>query len=139
MTPFMEKLYQLLTDLPSDQYDVDTVPAVPRTLGEGLHNQVELRALAEQLVCEGNVVLAPFELHLTLTDSTELDGLAFVLACGRARAAVVTDVAGRSARAHVDIAGHDLVDREIAGPEALADLLVTLALDGRAALAHPGR
>jgi hypothetical protein len=105
---------------------VETAPCIPRTIGEGLHNQVELRALAEQLVCEGNAVLRSRGLSLELIDTPDIGRLGFTLVCGRCRAWVVTDVVGRSARARLDAPILGSGEREIAGPEALAGLLISL-------------
>lgn len=125
MTPFMQQVAESLEDAPAYP-SIDTVPCLPRTLGEGLHNHVELRALAEQLVCEGNAVLRPHGLCLELIDTPDIGRLGFTLVCGRTRAWVVTDVVGRSARARLDAPILGCGEREIAGPEALAGLLISL-------------
>ncbi|HVE26843.1 MAG TPA: hypothetical protein VNC22_15640 [Sporichthya sp.] len=125
MTPFMQQVEESLSDGPSYP-SFETVPCVSRTLGEGLHNHVELRALAEQLVCEGNAVLRPHGLSLELIDTPDIGRLGFTLVCGRTRAWVVTDVVGRSARARLDAPILGSGEREIAGPEALAGLLISL-------------
>lgn len=132
MTPFMQQVDDVLNEIALDA-PVETVTSERRTLGEGLHNQVELRALAEQLVCEGNAVLAEHGLSLQLVDTADTERLAFTLSCGRARAWVVTDVIGRSARARVDAPTLGVSDREIAGPSSLAGLLLSLIRAERAA------
>lgn len=125
MTPFMKAVDDVLSENAPDA-SVETVPCTPRTLGEGLHNQVELRALAEQLVCEGNAVLGAHGLLLELIDTPDTERLAFTLACGRNRAWLVTDVVGRTARARLDAPILGAGEREIAGPAALAGLLLSL-------------
>jgi hypothetical protein len=104
----------------------ETVPCVSRGIGEGLHHHVELRALAEQLVCEGNAVLHSRGLRLELIDTPDIGRLGFTLVCGRTRAWVVTDVVGRTARARLDAPILGSGEREIAGPDALAGLLISL-------------
>lgn len=125
MTPFMQQVDDVLNERASD-VPVDTIASARRTLGQGLHNQVELRALAEQLVSEGNTVLRGHGLALHLVDSADSERLAFTLSCGRARAWVATDVVGRSARARLDAPTLGVSEREIAGPESLAGLLLSL-------------
>lgn len=132
MTPFMQQVDDVLNEIAPDA-PVETVTSERRTLGQGLHNQVELRALAEQLVCEGNAVLAGHDLSLQLVDTADTERLAFTLSCGRARAWVVTDVIGRSARARLDAPTLGVSEREIAGPESLAGLLLSLIVAERAA------
>lgn len=132
MTPFMQQVDDVLNENASDA-PVETIASTRRTLGQGLHNQVELRALAEQLVCEGNAVLAEHGLSLQLVDSADTERLAFTLSCGRARAWVVTDVIGRSAKARLDAPTLGVSEREIAGPESLAGLLLSLVSAERAA------
>ena len=119
MTPFMQQVEDILSENPPD-LSVETVPCSPRPLGEGVHRQVELRALAEQLVCEGNVVLRPHNLSLELIDSVDTERLAFTIVSGRNRAWLVTDVVGRTARARLDAPILGAGERDIAGPEALA-------------------
>jgi hypothetical protein len=130
MTPFMQQVDDVLNENASDA-PVETIVSTRRTLGEGLHNQVELRALAEQLVCEGNAVLGPHGLALELVDMADTERLAFTLSCGRARAWVVTDVIGRGAKARLDAPTLGVSEREIAGPDSLAGLLLSLIAAGR--------
>ena len=125
MTPFMQPVDDVLNENAS-AVPVETVPCSPRTLGDGLHHQVELRALAEQLVCEGNAVLRAHDLSLELIDTPDTERLAFTLVCGRHRAWLVTDVVGRTARARLDAPILGAGEREIAGPEALTGLLLGL-------------
>ncbi len=132
MTPFMQQVDDVLNDRASDA-PVETITSTRRGLGQGLHNQVELRALAEQLVCEGNAVLGEHGLSLELVDSADTERLAFTLSCGRARAWVVTDVIGRSAKARLDAPTLGVSEREIAGPESLAGLLLSLIVAERTA------
>ena len=132
MTPFMQQVDDVLNERAPDA-PVETVTSTRRTLGEGLHNQVELRALAEQLVCEGNAVLGEHGLALELVDTADTERLAFTLSCGRARAWVVTDVVGRSAQARLDAPTLGISEREIAGPESVAGLLLSLISAERSA------
>lgn len=132
MTPFMQQVDDVLNEKASDA-PVETISSTRRSLGQGLHNQVELRALAEQLVCEGNAVLKEHGLTLRLVDNADTERLAFTLSCGRARAWVVTDVIGRSAKARLDAPTLGVSEREIAGPESLAGLLLSLITAERTA------
>jgi hypothetical protein len=131
MTPFMQQVDDVLSSDAADPL-IETVPCTPRTLGEGLHNQVELRALAEQLVCEGNTLLRDAGMCLELIDTPDTGRLAFTLVCGRNRAWVVTDVVGRTARARLDAPILGAGEREIAGPEGLVGLLLGLITAERA-------
>jgi hypothetical protein len=131
MTPFMRQVDDVLSENASDAA-IETIRSTRRSLGEGLHNQVLLRALAEQLVCEGNAVLGDHGLALQLVDIADTERLAFILACGGARAWVVADVLGRTAEARLDVPTFGITRREIAGPEALAGLLLSLIAAERA-------
>ncbi len=125
MTPFMQQVDELLSQGASGT-SVATLPCVSRKVGEALHNQVELRALAEQLVCEANAILRDVGMSMDLVDSADSDRLAFTLSCGHNRVWVITDVVGRTARARLGAPLLGAGERQIAGPEALADLLLGL-------------
>jgi hypothetical protein len=128
MTPFMHQVSVLLDG--GQAVQAALVPSAPRTLGEGLHTQVELRSLAEQLVCEGNTVLQGTGRELSLLDQAGGETLSFVLRSGGARAEVVTSVSGRQAWVRVvsDESSQDV--RELEGPDALPDLLLWLVQSG---------
>jgi hypothetical protein len=125
MTPFMQQVDEVLRES-SGTSTITTVPSTLRTLGEGLHNQVELRAVAEQLVCEANTVLREHGLCLELDDTPSDGRLEFRVSCGHTRAWIVTDVTGRRARAHLDVWSEPSLQRELEGPGALAALLLGL-------------
>lgn len=80
MTPFMTRIAELIGADPAALPE----PPVYRTrlsaataINQGADRHIAIRALAEQLMCEANAVLADFDDQLTLSDETGGDELAF--------------------------------------------------------------
>lgn len=130
MTFFMARLAEVLgAESPAEA----PMPALRRSAPEafivGSDRHVALRSLAEQLVCEGNAVIADQESHLALSDEVGGDELAFTITCRDHVARVATRFVG--GRATGQILSDDLPTeeaQELEGPEALPDLLVRLCL-----------
>jgi hypothetical protein len=101
-------------------------PSRGRSVGHGAHEMVELRSLAEQLVCEANAVLTGTGRELALVDETGAAELAFTLRSGPAWARVVTSFAHR--RSWGQLVTPDAVGgtHELTGADALPDLLLAL-------------
>ncbi len=84
MTPFMLRVSDVL-DLPAEVElpDIQASRRLPAAIGADEH--VECRSIAEQLVCEANVVLAANDYaRIELTDEVKLGQLCFELAYGSA-------------------------------------------------------
>ena len=128
MTPFMQRVDDLVQGA-SDRPLLESSASQDKSIGQGLHEQVELRGLAEQYTSEANVVLRGGGPLVQLSDEAGGEHLAFSLTCGRSRAIVVTDISGRQARARLLVNGNEDEQREIAGPEGLATLLLGLIAD----------
>jgi hypothetical protein len=132
MTPFMIKLDEVLGG--GEPPRIGSRHSELRPLGEALHNQVEIRALAEQLVSEGNTIIDEPALRLTLTDHPGGEHLAFTVSCGRARADMVTDVSGRQGRARLSLDSTATDQLEIDGPEGLVTVLLHVVAQGQPAV-----
>lgn len=124
MTPFMSEVEAVLEG--RNGHDVLTVPSLAKHLGNGMHEHVELRALAEQLVSEANIVLSGVNRSITLVDHPGEEGLVFHLACGRVDAQISARVSGRQAWNQLIIDGQVGEPRELTGCEALPGLLLSL-------------
>ncbi|BCB89509.1 hypothetical protein [Phytohabitans suffuscus] len=125
MTPFMEQIAEVVR--------AGLAPAAPglrashpRPVGVGVHEQTELRALAEQLVSEANTVLAEVHREVELVDEPGPGMLAFTLRSGRSWARVSTRFADGRTWGRLVTPGGGPGERELAGPEALPDLVVAL-------------
>lgn len=132
MTPFMLRVAEILGQDPgSGERPVPgTRPSAPATAGTGADRQVAVRALAEQLVCEANAVLAGADDHLALTDELSGGELAFSVHYRGRRARVSTRFA--DGVAYGRLVGDGLTatgPRELDGPEALTDLLLLLLVE----------
>jgi hypothetical protein len=101
-------------------------PSRRRSVGHGAHEMVELRSLAEQLVCEANAVLGGTGRELTLEDEVGQEQLAFTLRSGPTWARVVTSFAQR--RSWGQLVTPDAVGEafELTGADALPDLILAL-------------
>ncbi|WP_432842199.1 hypothetical protein [Dactylosporangium sp. CA-092794] len=125
MTPFMQRVAQVV--------HADGGPVAPqlrdsrpRPVGAGVHEQVELRSVAEQLVSEANTVLAEAGRAVELVDEPGPEALAFTLRAGRSWARVATRFADGRSWGRLVTPGAGPVERELTGPEALPDLVVAL-------------
>ncbi len=129
MTPFMLRVAELLSR--DAEFDEPPVPgtrtSVPTSVGLGADRQVAIRALAEQLVCEANAVLAAADARLSLSDEISGDELAFSVRYRGRSARVSTRFAGGAAYGQLLGGGVEYAEpRELQGPEALPDLLMLL-------------
>lgn len=78
MTPFMHQVVAVVDGGQDEVVAPATRPSVPKPVSAGADEQVAIRSLAEQLVCEANAVLAG-EDQISLVDEV-LDGrLGFTL------------------------------------------------------------
>lgn len=132
MTPFMHRVAAVVgCDGVDDVLPVPpTRPSAPTSVGAGADRQVAVRALAEQLVCEANAILAVADDHFSLTDELLRDQLAFSIHYRGREARVSTAFA--SGIAYGRLVGDGIADdvpRELVGPEALPDLLVLLLME----------
>lgn len=128
MTPFMLRVAELLESDPDVAAPApQTVPSQVTPVNAGTDRQVALRSLAEQLMCEANAVLGDDGDQMSLHDEL-LDGrLGFALAYRGRTARVETRI--RDHTAYARLTGDGIADdtpRELAGPDALPDLLLRL-------------
>lgn len=107
-----------------------TVPSTIRPIGKGNDVHHAYRGLTEQLVCEANALLAEEDDHMSLVDDVIGNELMFSVYY-RGRAAVVSTVFGDGkAYGRVVADGLDNSEpRELAGPEAIEDLLLLLLME----------
>lgn len=107
-----------------------TVPSTIRPIGKGNDVHHAYRGLTEQLVCEANALLAEEDDHMNLVDDVIGNELMFSVYY-RGRAAVVSTVFGDGkAYGRVVADGLDNSEpRELAGPEAIEDLLLLLLME----------
>ncbi len=141
MTPFMIRVAELVGADLDDVEEVDQPLAyrtrlsasVPANLGADRH--VAIRALAEQLLCEANAVLADSDDRMGLFDEVADGELAFsVTYRGRLVRFSTRFVDGK---AYARLMGDGVEpgpDRELASPEDVADLLLLLL--GTAGVTH---
>ncbi len=131
MTPFMLQVAELVGSPLDDELPVpETVPALARPAGEGADRQVVLRAQAEQLVCEANAVLTEADDHLALTDELVEGQLAFTVHYRGRAAHVATRFADGVALGRLTGDGvPDDEPRELAGPDALPNLILLLLVE----------
>ncbi len=128
MTPFMSAVAEVVggtghAGLPA------TVPSEPRPMGVGAERQVAIRSLAEQLASEANAVLAARGERVELEDRPGDGVLVFTLRYRSRQAEVSTRFADGIAYGRlrgVAVGAQDEPARELAGPEALEDLILRL-------------
>jgi hypothetical protein len=129
MTPFMLRVAELVgaeTDR-ADPLSYRTRPSVPMTAGAGADRHVAVRALAEQLLCEANAVLAEQDDHLALVDEALPDELRFsVLYRGRCVRVSTEFVNGKAIGRLIGDGAPPGPPRELASPDDVADLLLQL-------------
>lgn len=124
MTPFMMRVSEVL-DLPTDVDLPDIQPSRPQPAAIGAEDHVECRSLAEQLVCEANVVLSSAgRKRVELVDEAGPRELAFTISFEDREARIVTNFGHAAAVGHlygvgtrhlgnVELAGADQVERLI--------------------------
>ncbi|MEA5153379.1 hypothetical protein [Raineyella sp.] len=130
MTFFMHRLAEVLgAPEPQEAPRPALRPAVLVARNEGTDRQVALRSLAEQLVCEANAVIEDPASHLDLVDEVGGEDLAFTISCRDHRARVSTHFSGGRTLGRIISADLPAGEpQELAGPEALPDLLVRLVV-----------
>lgn len=131
MTPFMIRVAQLIGAAVDEP---EQVPLAYRTrlstghpVNVGADRHVAVRALAEQLLCEANAVLADSDDRLTLFDTVTDGELAFGVAYRNREVRVSTRF--EDGVAYGRLVGDGVEPgpaRELEGPEAVADLLILL-------------
>lgn len=124
MTPFMLRVSEVL-DLPTDVDLPEIQPSRPQPAAIGAEDHVECRSLAEQLVCEANVVLSSAgRERVELIDEAGPKELAFTISFEDREARIVTNFGQAAAVGHlygvgtrhlgnVELAGADQVERLI--------------------------
>jgi len=130
MTFFMHRLAEVLgAEEPTEAPQPTLRPAAAVARNEGTDRQIALRSFAEQLVSEANAVITDPTSHLALVDEVGGDELAFTITCRNHAARVSTHFAGGQTIGQV--ISDDLPQgepQELAGPEALPDLLIRLVV-----------
>ncbi|MEE6176950.1 hypothetical protein [Mycobacterium sp. 050134] len=127
MTPFMLRVGEALEhpaeiDLPL----IRSSRPMPAAIGTDGH--VECRSLAEQLVCEANVVLASSgRERLSLTDDALVSTLSFCISYADRQARIVTDISRAVATGHLyGFGAHHPGDVELTGPDQIEQLILLL-------------
>ncbi|GAY18032.1 hypothetical protein [Mycobacterium sp. shizuoka-1] len=127
MTPFMLRVSEVL-DLPTDVDlpDIQASRRLPAAIGADAH--VECRSLAEQLVCEANVVLTANDLErIELTDDVRVGALSFALTYGPRQARIVTTIGDDVAVGHLyGIGSRHLGNVELTGADQVEKLILLL-------------
>ena len=126
MTPFMQRVAELVGTPEDDLHDLDGLAPVPQTrvsrriaTGTGADRQVAIRSLAEQLVSEANAILAEADDRLDLVDETLPHELAFrVTHRGRAARVSTTFEDGTAYGLLVGDGFDSEVPQELEGPDA---------------------
>jgi hypothetical protein len=126
MTEFMIRVQQAVSTPGFAVEGPAVVASRPRSVGHGAHEMVELRSLAEQLICEANAVLAASGRSIELIDQAGDQCLAFTLRSNAAWADVVTSFAQRQSWGQL-VTPHSAGEPfELTGPDALGDLILAL-------------
>lgn len=127
MTPFMLRVGDML-DLPVgvDLPELRSTQERPAAIGTDGH--VECRSLAEQLVCEANVVLASAGGgRLILTDEARPGVLSFCISYGHREARVVTNIGRAVATGHLyGVGARHLGNVELTGADQVEQLILLL-------------
>ncbi|PBC77062.1 hypothetical protein BX265_1797 [Streptomyces sp. TLI_235] len=125
MTPFMISVMSLLDGVLPPAPETEPSQACPVAVATDA--QVVVRALAEQLVCEANVVLRDHGTPFTLADEAGPGGLSFTIGYGDVEARVETTVSGRTAVARLTAPGlPDDGQRRLTSEDELQALLLGL-------------
>ena len=127
MTPFMLRVSEIL-DLPTDVDLPDIQPSRPQPAAIGAEGHVECRSLAEQLVCEANVVLASAgRERMELTDDAGPKELAFTLAYADREARIVPNFGQAAAVGHLyGVGTRHLGNVALAGADQIEQLILLL-------------
>lgn len=132
MTPFMIRVAEAVgMDFEAEEWPVPaTRPSVATPVNEGTDRHVNLRAYAEQLVCEANAVLDHADDHMSLVDEFGGEELAFLIRYHGRAVRVSTRYLGGAAYGQLvgDGIPHE-EPRELEGPQAIPDLLMMLLLE----------
>lgn len=127
MTPFMLAVSDVL-DLPTDVDlpDIQASRRLPAAIGADAH--VECRSLAEQLVCEANVVLSANDRErIDLTDDVRVGQLSFAMTFGDRQARIVTSIGDDVAVGHLyGIGSRHLGNVELTGADQMEKLILLL-------------
>ena len=142
MTPFMLRVADILGTDPGDPLDVPAPalrPSVRRSTGKGNDLHHAYRGLTEQLLCEANAMLPAEDDHMTLVDDVVGNELIYSIFY-RGRAAVIsTSFGDGTTYGRVVADGLDNTEpHELAGPEAVEDLLLLLLTESDTPR-HPAR
>ena len=137
MTPFMQRVAELVGTPEKDLPDVEEIAPMPDTrisrriaTGTGADRQVAIRSLAEQLVSEANAILAESDDRLGLVDETLPHELAFRVTHRNRAARVSTTFEDGTAYGRLVGDGFDSeLPQELDGPDALPDLIVRLLVE----------
>jgi hypothetical protein len=138
MTPFMARVAELIgadPDAPSEPPRYRTALSARVAVNQGADRHIAVRALAEQLLCEANAVLADCEDHLALSDEAGAGELAFSVYYRNRAVRFSTRFADGTAFGQ--LAGDGVPagpPRELTSAEDVADLLAALLV--QAGLPH---
>lgn len=115
---------ELPTDV--DLPDIQASRRLPAAIGADEH--VECRSLAEQLVCEANVVLAANDRErIELTDEVRGGQLSFAMSYGQRQARIVTSIGHDVAVGHLyGIGARHLGNVELTGADQVEKLILLL-------------
>lgn len=125
MTPFMFAVRELLDGDAAPEYRTER--SDPQPVAAAAHTQVEIRALAEQLVSEANAVLLG---EITLVDDSGPGELAFTMGYRDRSARVRTALSGRTAVAQLLVDGRaEDTPRRLTDEDDLRALVLSLLAD----------
>ena len=127
MTPFMLRVSEVL-DLPTDVDMPDIQPSRPRPAAIGAEGHVECRSLAEQLVCEANVVLAAAgRERVELIDEAGPSELAFTISFQDRQARIVTNFGHAASVGHLyGVGTRHLGNVELTGADQVESLILLI-------------
>lgn len=133
VTPFMARVAELIGADPAGSAEPPayrTRPSAVTAVSLGADRHIAIRALAEQLACEANAVLADFDDHLALTDEAGGDELAFAVHYRNRAVRVSTRFADGAAFGRLTGDGVPAgPPHELASAGDIADLLIALLVE----------
>ncbi|MDP7704818.1 hypothetical protein [Mycobacterium sp. TY815] len=143
MTPFMLKVSEAL-DLQADIDLPEIRSSRHQPAATGTDEHVECRSLAEQLVCEANVVLSSNgRERLALDDDMQAGALSFHISFEGRQARIVTNIGHSTAVGHLyGVGARHLGNVELTGADQVEQLILLLigsdrpGLDGTAVPAN---